>query len=394
VLAVFTCFAGNDDCRGTKRLRHLRQCEKPETELADAKYDGKINPLDFIQTKLIILGKEKELTIVQYIGHVSDFTEKTVTISKPIERVVVLSSGEHAEALRILDAMYKVVGVADYLIEWEYAKAFFPEFQDVPNLGKYSYDYEAILSLNPDAVITYTSHRYPEMEEHLPGVPVLRFQFCKGQTMFDEMGRLGYLLDNREEAQKYIDFVEGYENIVKEKVETLSEDEKPKVYIEKRGRAWQTYNKMGPAAYQLSMAGCRNIGEDLAGRGTAQIDPEYVIVQNPEMIIKLMGWSSAGGYGADDPGPLKDMRAEVMSRPELAHVEAVQNGKVYVLTTDINYPPSMIVSTAYFAKWFHPELFEDLDPQAIHQEYLDTFHESLNWNVYEQGIFVYPPLED
>jgi iron complex transport system substrate-binding protein len=369
--------------------------KKPKTELCDAKYDGRINVLDVIQTKLIILGKEKELTIVQHIGPVQGFTEKPVTISKPVERIVVLSDGEHAEALRILDAMDKVVGVSDDLVEWEYAKVFFPEFQDVPNIGHYCEDYEAILSVNPDAAITYTWHNYPGMEEHLPGVTGLRFNFYVGQTMFDEMRRLGYVLDNREEAQEYIDFVEGYENIVKEKVETLSEDEKPKVYIEGK-RAWGTYNKMGGPAYQLRIAGCRNIAENLAGNrvGKFQIDPEYVIEQNPDIIIKKLGWSSAGGYGADDPSLLKDAIAEIMSRPELAHVKAVQNEKVYVLTNDINYHPSMIVSIAYFAKWFHPDLFKDLDPQAVHQEYLDTFHESLNWNVYEQGIFVYPPLED
>ena len=392
--------ANEDDTIDMRDLTYVKLIyfgKKPETELADAKYDGKMNPLDFIQIKLIIVGKEKEITIVQHIGPIYDFTEKPVTISKPIERIVVVSDGEHAEAVRILDAMDKVVGVSDVLIKYVYAKVFFPEFQDVANVGHYhGQDYEAILSLNPDAVITYTWHYHPEMEEHLPGVPVLRFNFYVGQTMFDEMRRLGYVLDNREEAQEYIDFVEGYENIVKEKVGTLSEDEKPKVYIESGSRAWRTFNKIGGPAYQLRMAGCRNIAEDLAGTrvGTLQIDPEYVIEQNPDIIIMLMGWRSAGGYGADDPGPLKDVIAEIMSRPELAHVKAVQNKKVYAISTDINYHPSMIVSIAYFGKWFHPKLFEDLDPQAIHQEYLDTFHESLNWNVYEQGIFAYPPLED
>lgn len=75
-------------------------------------------------------------------------------------------------------------------------------------------------------------------------------------------------------------------------------------------------------------------------------------------------------------------------------MSAVQNGEVYGVTLDINYHPSMIVSTTYFAKWFHPDIFKDLDPRAIHQEYLDTFHETLNWNAFEQGVFVYPPLEE
>ncbi|OEU50896.1 MAG: hypothetical protein BA871_01235 [Desulfuromonadales bacterium C00003096] len=352
---------------------------------------------DVTQIELIILGKEKEITFVQYIGSANDFTEKPVTIKKPVERIVVLSDGEHAEALRVLGAMDNVEGVNSELITREYARVFFPEFQDVTNIGSvYSEDYEAILSLNPDAVITYTWWNYPEIEEHLPGVTVLRFNFYIGGTMFDEMRRLGYLLDSREEAQEYIDFVEGYENIVKEKIETLSEDEKPRVYVESGRDAWKTFNSIGGPAYQLRMAGCRNIAEDLAGSatGTVQVDPEWVIEENPEIIVKLMGWMQGGGYGTDDPSELENTIVEIGSRPALAGVNAVQNENVYAITYDVLYHPSMIVSIAYFGKWFHPELFEDLDPQVVHQEYLDTFHESLNWNVYENGVFAYPPFEE
>jgi iron complex transport system substrate-binding protein len=33
-----------------------------------------------------------------------------------------------------------------------------------------------------------------------------------------------------------------------------------------------------------------------------------------------------------------------------------------------------------------------LDPQAIHQEYLTRF-QGLDYNLDEQGVFIYPPLE-
>jgi len=37
---------------------------RDQTELADAKHDGKINMQDLMQIELIILGKEKEITIM------------------------------------------------------------------------------------------------------------------------------------------------------------------------------------------------------------------------------------------------------------------------------------------------------------------------------------------
>jgi iron complex transport system substrate-binding protein len=70
--------ANEDDTIDMRDLTYVKLIffgEKPETELADAKYDGKINPLDFIQIKLIIVGKEKELTII-------DQADRTVTVNK------------------------------------------------------------------------------------------------------------------------------------------------------------------------------------------------------------------------------------------------------------------------------------------------------------------------
>jgi len=52
------------------------------------------------------------------------------------------------------------------------------------------------------------------------------------------------------------------------------------------------------------------------------------------------------------------------------------------------------VGTGSYARWFYPELFEDLDPMEYLQEYLTTF-QGLDFDVSERGVFVYPvePVE-
>ena len=67
------------DMRDQTYVKRIFFGKKPETELADAKYDGKINPLDFIPIKLIIVGKENEVTVVDTVG-------RDVTIAKPLLR--------------------------------------------------------------------------------------------------------------------------------------------------------------------------------------------------------------------------------------------------------------------------------------------------------------------
>ena len=48
-----------------------------------------------------------------------------------------------------------------------------------------------------------------------------------------------------------------------------------------------------------------------------------------------------------------------------------------------------IITVAYFAKRSRPDLFKDLDPKAIHQEYLTRFLE-LDYDLDKHGIFLYP----
>ena len=385
--------ANEDDTIDMRDLTYVKLIffgKKPETELADAKYDGKINPLDFIQIKLIIVGKEKELTIV-------DSADRIVTVKKPIERIVAGGGWVPPIALRILGVTDKVVGVTTAITKTNYGKVFFPELQDLPTIGGKVVDYEVVLSLNPDVLIAYAFQSSAKYEEKLPGVTVLYFDFTKYQHTFEVMGTLGYVLDRQEDAQEYMDFCEMIRNNVEERVETIPEEERITVYLESV-LPYQTYTT-GPG-YLIEVAGGRNIAADIVPGSTGWlfVDPEWVIEENPKIIIKMVGWGIndiSAGYETDDPSDMKNVRDEIMSRAELAKVAAVQNEAVYVIANDVcTVTPDSIISLAYYTKWFYPELCEDLDPQAIHQEYIDTFHESLNWNVYERGVFVYPPLED
>ncbi|MGN0097829.1 MAG: hypothetical protein ACI38Y_00700, partial [Candidatus Methanomethylophilaceae archaeon] len=52
---------------------------------------------------------------------------------------------------------------------------------------------------------------------------------------------------------------------------------------------------------------------------------------------------------------------------------AAKNGQIYFIANEIFTGPSNIVSLAYCAEWFYPDLFEDLDGTAVFQEYIDKF---------------------
>jgi iron complex transport system substrate-binding protein len=59
-----------------------------------------------------------------------------------------------------------------------------------------------------------------------------------------------------------------------------------------------------------------------------------------------------------------------------------------VISNDLYGGAQHFMGIGYLAKWFHPDLFEDLDPKAIHQEYLTEF-QGLDYKLEEHGTFVY-----
>jgi len=136
------------------------------------------------------------------------------------------------------------------------------------------------------------------------------------------------------------------------------------------------------------MAGGKNIFDDLSGEAIT-IDPESVVERNPEFIIWKI--SNIGGYTLDKNETVKfqEKQNEILSRPELSNVSAVKNKNVYILSSDVFFGGRYFLSIIYMAKWFHPDLFRDIDPKDIHQEYLTRF-QHLDYDLDQQGVFVYP----
>ena len=356
------------------------------TELADAKYDGEIDILDVIEIELIMLGKEKELTLI-------DGTQRTVTIYKPIERIAVFNIDTYV-TLRAINATDKVVAVGKFTPR---IAVLFPEFSDYPTFGStWKPDYEALLYLNPDVVFIYgesvsiADNVVEKLNELDPSLTVIRFDCLYPSTYTDEVTKLGYILDKEEKAKELVDFYEEHLNSIKVKVEGLSEDEKPEVYFEQ----WEPYYTVGTGTASHEMiiaAGGKNIFGNISGN-KIRIDKEAAIYSNPAIIIRneRLGPNS---YVSDNITLLSDIKNEIMSRPELAKVNAVEDGKVYVMKVEVISGPLYFVGRAYMAKWFHPDIFEDLYPQAIFQEYLTKF-QRLDYDLDEHRVFVYPPLEE
>ena len=379
--------ANEDDTIDMRDLTYVKLIffgKKPETELADAKYDGKINPLDFIQIKLIIVGKEKELTIVQYIGKPkTGITEKTVTVNMPIERIAVITA-YCAEALCAFGAHDKIVGVTGYAEKSGELKTF---LKDLPDIGSaWGLDIEKTIALEPDIVLIYSYKSWPDFEEkfNAVGIPLVHMDFHVVDKYSRETRNMGWLLDKQERAEELINFEQQHMNLIKERVKDLEDEQKPRVYIEGMSD-YATYGPKSPVHTAIITCGGINIFADAVG-AYPKVDPEALIERNPQVILRDI-WRGCVpcGYDVTDTGPLEEFRNAIMSRPGWDHIDAVKNGRVYLISFSAKSTHSS-VWYSYVAKWLHPELFEDIDPVAIHREWMEKF-----LGVEYKGVYAYPP---
>jgi len=371
--------ANEDDTINMQDLTYTEQIileYKDGTQLADAKYDGEVDILDVTQIELIILGREKELTFIDGDG-------ETATVHKPIERIVV-AYDNHAEVLRVLGAKDRVVGVDDMISKFT---TFFPDLAKKPCVGsRFDLDVEVILELEPDIVIMGSrAWHTPKLEDRLrgTGIDVVRLGLSDSKVVLSEMKILGYILDEEENARIYSEWQNEYLNTINERVSAIPEDEKARVFLDRPGGT--TCGGESSYSKTFERAGGINIAVELDEY--PKVDPEWVIEQNPDVII---GISFNGGYETDDVSIMKTRYDEVIRTPGFEYVNAVKNDRVYVTHYIILLGPGYHIGVTYLAKWLYPDLFEDLDPQAVHQEYIDRF-QGTNYDLNDHGVIVYLP---
>lgn len=369
-------------------LKAMIEGKEDSTRLADANYDGEIDESDVDQVEFILEGKEREIIV-------KDALNRTVTIKRPVERVIPLRLAI-AEAMVAMDADNKVVGVGSDTAE---QTVLFPELSKLANVGRPSLenaDIEKIISLNPDLVLVNEYENEEQIDKlEASGITVVSSE-CHGDLLnaISAARRLGYILGVADNSEEYTGWYGSYIDMISSRVEGLSDDQRPRVLYywnwgEEDGPLG-TSGKECPVGPSISFAGGVDIAADMPGE-YIEVDPEWVIEQNPSLVIRELMYKEAG-YDVNNATIAEKKLSGFMNRTGFERIDAVKNGDVHAISVNILSDNSWI-GAVYLAKLVQPDLFEDLDPMAVHQEYLSRFLK-LDFNVHKQGIFLYPVPED
>ena len=350
---------------------------RDQTELSDAKHDNKINMQDVTQIELVILGKEKEITFL-------DTTGRVATLDYPVERIVVLCA-EAGAVIAALDADDRVVGAVKQALNLPETKG---AFEDVSQLGSIMEpSIENTIEVDPQIVLAFgacpgargVAMKFADDLEYYD-IPVAFFSFLPDMaTIRSDTMTLGWLLGEQEKAEAYVRFFEDQYDIIEERTGDIEEAEKKRIYMENLDYRVAYYmNQM------VSIAGGSDIAADVVRPDRhVEVAPEWVVEQNPEMIISR---SFRLGHGVTDETVPEGIIGDIKTRPGWSAIDAVKNDEVYLFsleTATLRAPIGVI----YMSKMFYPERFDDVDPDDIFREYLNRFYEI---EEIPEGILIYP----
>ena len=369
------------DMRDTTYIKLVIFGKKPKTDLADANNDGKVSMLDVGQTKLIILGKEKKLTLI-------DLADRTVTINKPVERVVLTFARYIHEFSAVDGDPLKIVGFGSDLKEYYRAtydkyKEIFPEIEDVPDVGyisKGTFSAEKVISLEPDVVIM-TALNYEIAKDDISkleqaDIPTICIDYHTEtlETHTKSTLMLGYVLGKEERAHDIVDFCNEHVNEVYDRLDEIDKP-KPKVYVELGSKGPSEYgNTYGNFMWGALIERCGgiNIAKGIIEKW-GPINPEYLLDANPDVIL-ITGKEPMGlGYYVDDPEESKELLKAFLNRPGWDTFNAVKNDRVYSIHHGLSRRLFDFVAIQYMAKCIYPDEFEDLDPEENWKEFHERF---------------------
>lgn len=326
---------------------------------------------------------------------VVDAADRTVTVPAKVERVVVTFNLEEYFAVAGEEGLDKLVGFSHGYWEgrrqdaWDAYTAKYPQLADIDDVGyNDTVNVEAIIALAPDVVIMSTVANQDFIEPHLEklaaaGVQVV-FMNYHAQTL--EMHRrstemLGRVLGLEERAAQLADFYEEQMAVVSERIAELPEDAyRPRVYMEfsrgvgEYGNSWST--KMWGAL--IGQCGGVNIAADLGDASSVDVAPEQVIASDPEVVVFTASPQTdiddnvVLGYGCDEGKALAALEA-YKGREGWSALSAIQNNRMGALYHDLSRHIFDFAGAQFLAKQIQPELFSDLDPQAVLAEFFEKF---------------------
>jgi iron complex transport system substrate-binding protein len=344
---------------------------------------------------------EPGLTQTQAPLTLTDIAGRQVTLNAPVKRIL-LGEGRQLYLIASLEPKNPLAHVvawrtdliaADPATYAQYLEVF-PELAKLPSFKGQEdslIDIESAIIQKPDVVLlnleAMQANKDANYIEKLAAlnIPVLYIDFRHRPLENTEptIRLLGRIMGREARAEEIIEFrrqaLAAVANVLASK-----QPKRPNVFVERIGGYSQdcclSFGAENFGKY-VELAGGHNVGSDIIPSTFGQISPEQVIVADPEhVVVTSADWQAYVPGGRWIPlGPGADSRVtrkkleSFITRDAYTGIAAKKTRNFHGIWHQFYNSPYEFVAVQQLAKWFHPDLFADLDPNATFAEYHRRF---------------------
>ncbi|MBT6507687.1 MAG: ABC transporter substrate-binding protein [Marinovum sp.] len=334
---------------------------------------------------------------------VTDIAGRMVDVEKNPTKVVI-GEGRMIYSIALLDQenpFERIVGWKNDMVRFDpdaYRKyqAVYPQAADIPSFGSpYSdeWNLEAVISLGTEVVLMNLGNLLKAQESGIiekleeAGVATIFVDFRQDPTQntVPSIQLLGRIFDKRDEADAFTDYYQAQMKLIYSRVEQIPVKDRPIVFIERAAgynpaKCCSTFGAANLGRL-VDLAGGRNWGSLKSPGFSAAVSLEAIFADDPEIIIGTgANWLEANpattavlfGYEADD-AMVRERLGALASREGWGELSAVKSGRFHSVYHQFYNSPYHFVAMQAFAKWIHPDLFADVDPDATMTELHDKF---------------------
>ncbi len=343
---------------------------------------------------------------------ITDVAGREVSVKVPAEKLI-LGEGRLIYGLATLDTedpFKRVVGWRDDLKKadpqtYDIYAAKYPTINDLPTFGGIkdgTFDIEQAIALKPDVIVMNLEAKGATedaaLDEKLAavGIPLVYIDFRERpiENTDASMRILGTITGEQDRAAEFIKFRNEKIAVITDRL-AKANPTKPDVFIERAaGFSDECCMSFGNENFgkMVEIAGGTNIAATIIPGTFGTINPEQVVASNPDQVIATgASWEAYSPGGAwVGLGPNADMKEAhrklegLMERPAFTGIKAVENGKIHAVWHQFYNSPYQFVVIEQMAKWLHPDLFADIDPEGSFRE----LHERFLSTPYQPGYFV------
>lgn len=339
---------------------------------------------------------------------VTDILGRTISVKLPVQRVI-LGEGRQLYLVAMLDKEnpgQRVVAWRRDLIQsdpatWQQYRDHFPMLAKIPTFGgseQGTFDIEQAIKLKPDVIIMNIDARSSFVDSGYEttldnaGIPIvyIDFRYDPTKNIPPTVRIFGKLFGKMRRANAYLQFRDKELKRVTLRIANL-QGALPKVFLERLGgysdECCMTFGK-GSFGRFVRLAGGDNIAATLSPGTFFTLNPEKVITANPDIVILTSGNFKAfvpdGQWIPLGPGvDMQEARSKLSwftNRPAYANSTARRKGEFFAIWHQFYNSPYDVIAIQQLAKWIHPELFCDLDPddtfKRLYRDFLPVPYQS------------------